>query len=466
MKVNQQDTITALATAAGVGAIAVIRLSGKNCFTILNTVFRTKKEKVKDFASLPSHTIHFGYLVDDDKTIDEVLCAVFKNPHSYTGDDTVEINCHGSSFIQQQILELLINNGARLAEPGEFTLRAFLNGKLDLAQAEAVADLIASTSASSHRLALQQMRGGFSTQIKILRTQLIDFASLIELELDFSEEDVAFADRTKLTELVQQLLSVIKKLRESFAAGNAMKNGIPVVIAGKPNVGKSTLLNALLNDEKAIVSHIAGTTRDVIEDEIVLKGIRFRFIDTAGIRPAKDEIEKIGIERTHEQLKLASIIIYMLDANQTSPADLQMELSALKSQLTNTNVMLIPVINKIDTLKNDLQLTAYKNLENIIFIAAKKQLHLDQLTNKLLSFIQSEQTSNSDTIVSNSRHATSLSNAEAALQKVVDGIKDNLTTDLLAFEIRDALQHLGAITGEIYTDDLLANIFSKFCIGK
>jgi len=466
VKVNQQDTITALATAAGVGAIAVIRLSGKNCFTILNTVFRTKKEKVKDFASLPSHTIHFGYLVDDDKTIDEVLCAVFKNPHSYTGDDTVEINCHGSSFIQQQILELLINNGARLAEPGEFTLRAFLNGKLDLAQAEAVADLIASTSASSHRLALQQMRGGFSTQIKILRTQLIDFASLIELELDFSEEDVAFADRTKLTELVQQLLSVIKKLRESFAAGNAMKNGIPVVIAGKPNVGKSTLLNALLNDEKAIVSHIAGTTRDVIEDEIVLKGIRFRFIDTAGIRPAKDEIEKIGIERTHEQLKLASIIIYMLDANQTSPADLQMELSALKSQLTNTNVMLIPVINKIDTLKNDLQLTAYKNLENIIFIAAKKQLHLDQLTNKLLSFIQSEQTSNSDTIVSNSRHATSLSNAEAALQKVVDGIKDNLTTDLLAFEIRDALQHLGAITGEIYTDDLLANIFSKFCIGK
>ncbi len=466
MKVDQQDTITALATAGGIGAIAIIRLSGKKTFEIMNSLFRDKKGKEKNFSLLKTHTIHFGYLTDGDKIIDEVLCAVFKNPHSYTGDDTVEINCHGSTFIQQQILDLLIKCGTRLAEPGEFTLRAFLNGKLDLAQAEAVADLIASTSASAHRLALQQMRGGFSNQIKELRKQLIDFASLIELELDFAEEDVAFADRTKLTSLVTELLSIIKKLRSSFITGNAMKNGIPVVIAGKPNVGKSTLLNALLNDEKAIVSPIAGTTRDVIEDEMVLNGIRFRFIDTAGIRHSKDEIEIIGVRKTFEQIKQASIIIYMIDANETSIEKFQSEMDEIKSGLDNAQVMIIPVVNKIDAIRDESILIAYRGLEHIIFLSAKTYLHLDELTEKLLSFVNTGKIDSGETIVSNSRHAAALFNAEEALQKVVDGIKNNLTTDLLAFEIRFALQYLGEITGEIYTDDLLANIFSKFCIGK
>ena len=368
--------------------------------------------------------------------------------------------------IQQQILNLLIKSGVRLAEPGEFTLRAFLNGKLDLAQAEAVADLIASDSAGAHRLALQQMRGGFSSQIKTLRSRLIDFASLIELELDFAEEDVAFADRTKLTELVNELLLAIKKLRDSFITGNAMKNGIPVVIAGKPNVGKSTLLNALLNEEKAIVSSIAGTTRDVIEDEMVLDGIRFRFIDTAGIRHTKDEIEIIGVKKTFEQIKQASIILYMIDALETNHADFMAELNELKTQLDSSVVIIIPVVNKMDAIKDESLLSAFSEVENIVFISAKTHRHLEYLTNKLLSFVNAGKIESGETIVSNSRHAAALFNAEEALQKVVSGINNNLSTDLLAFEIRFALQYLGEITGEIYTDDLLANIFSKFCIGK
>ncbi len=466
MNVNHKDTITALATPAGLGAIGIIRLSGDNAFTIMNSLFSNKKGNRVDFTTFQSHTIHFGYINDQNNIVDEVLCSVFKNPNSYTGDDTIEINCHGSIFIQQQILGLLIRSGARLAEPGEFTLRSFFNGKLDLAQAEAVADLIASDSAGAHRLALQQMRGGFSNQIKILRSKLIDFASLIELELDFAEEDVAFADRTKLTELVNELLSAIKKLSISFVTGNAMKNGIPVVIAGKPNVGKSTLLNALLNEEKAIVSPIAGTTRDVIEDEMILNGIRFRFIDTAGIRHTKDEIEIIGVKKTFEQLQQASIIIYMIDAGETNFEEFITELKEIKQQLSSSQVMLLPVVNKMDMHGDESILKAFHTIENIIFISAKTHLHLEILTNKLLSFINTGEVENGETIVSNSRHAAALLQAEEALQKVMDGIKNNLSTDLLAFEIRFALQYLGEITGEIYTDDLLANIFSKFCIGK
>ena len=465
MKLSQADTITALATPAGTGAIAVVRVSGKKSFDMVGNVFRNKKGEEINFNELKSHSIHFGFLKENESIIDEVLCSIFKNPHSYTGEDSVEISCHGSPFIQQQILELLVKSGARLAEPGEFTLRAFLNGKLDLAQAEAVADLIASDSASSHRIALQQLRGGVSNKIKELRTQLIDFASLIELELDFAEEDVAFADRTRLTALINELLSIIKKLRESFATGNAMKNGIPVVIAGKPNVGKSTLLNALLNDEKAIVSPIAGTTRDVIEDEIVLDGIRFRFIDTAGIRHAQDEIEKIGVERTHHQLKLASIVIYLMDAECINEKELEKELNDIMQQI-ESNQLLIPIVNKIDTDKGKILLKQLASRDNIFFISAKTHEHLEELTRKLLNYVNIGKIDNGETIVSNSRHAAALHQAEEALQKVVEGIKNNLATDLLAFEIRFALQHLGEITGDIYTDDLLANIFGKFCIGK
>ena len=308
---NQADTICALATAPGLGAIAVIRVSGPNTFKIIEAVFKTKKGKSKDFKTITSHTLHFGDIVLDNQTLDEVLISVFKNPHSYTGQDTIEISCHGSTYIQQQILQLLQQKGARLAEPGEFTLRAFLNGKLDLSQAEAVADLISSQHASAHQTAMQQLRGGYSHAIQELRTQLLNFASLIELELDFAEEDVEFANRDQLSKLVHELLKSVRTLRESYATGNALKNGIPVVIAGKPNVGKSTLLNALLNDDKAIVSDIAGTTRDVIEDQLVIDGYRFRFMDTAGLRSTGDVIEKLGVERSYEYARKASIIMYL-----------------------------------------------------------------------------------------------------------------------------------------------------------
>ncbi len=461
---NQADTICALATAPGLGAIAVIRVSGPDTFRIIETVFKTKKGKSKDFNSIASHTLHFGDIVLDNQTLDEVLISVFKNPHSYTGQDTIEISCHGSTYIQQQILQLLQQRGARLAEPGEFTLRAFLNGKLDLSQAEAVADLIASQHASAHLTAMQQLRGGYSHAIQELRSQLLNFASLIELELDFAEEDVEFANRDQLAKLVFELLKSVRTLRESYATGNALKNGIPVVIAGKPNVGKSTLLNALLNDNKAIVSDIAGTTRDVIEDQLVIDGYRFRFMDTAGLRATGDVIEKLGVERSYEYARKASIIMYLCDPQQSTADEILAEITDLENKV-GEDKFILTVVNKCD-LYDEQKLASYTTLPNVIFIAAKTQLHLDELKKKLIHGSGVASRENENQLVSNARHEGALAKAEEALVRVTDGMQSHLTSDLLALDLKDAIYHLGLITGEIYTDDLLGNIFSKFCIGK
>ena len=461
---NQADTICALATAPGLGAIAVIRVSGPETFRIIETVFKTKKGKSKDFSSIKSHTLHFGDIILDNQTLDEVLISVFKNPHSYTGQDTIEISCHGSTYIQQQILQLLQQKGARLAEPGEFTLRAFLNGKLDLSQAEAVADLIASQHASAHQTAMQQLRGGYSHAIQELRTQLLNFASLIELELDFAEEDVEFANRDQLSKLVHELLKSVRTLRESYATGNALKNGIPVVIAGKPNVGKSTLLNALLNDNKAIVSDIAGTTRDVIEDQLIIDGYRFRFMDTAGLRSTGDAIEKLGVERSYEYARKASIIMYLCDPQQSTAEEILAEITDLENKV-GEDKLILTVVNKCD-LHDEQKLVTYSTLPNNIFIAAKTQLHLEELKKKLIIGSGVASLENENQLVTNARHEGALAKAEEALVRVTDGMQSHLTSDLLALDLKDAIYHLGLITGEVYSDDLLGNIFSKFCIGK
>jgi tRNA modification GTPase len=461
MKIIPNDTICALATPPGQGAIAVIRLSGKDAFRITAGIFRDKNGKKKDFSKLKSHTLHFGIITDEDQAIDEVLVSVFKSPHSYTSEDTIEISCHGSLYIQQQLLQLLIKNGARAAQPGEFTLRAFLNGKMDLSQAEAVADLIATQDEAIHRIALQQLRGGFSSEIKVLRESLINFAALVELELDFAEEDVEFANRVQLKNLVIELQNKVSTLLNSFSSGNVLKNGIPVVIAGKPNVGKSTLLNALLNEERAIVSEIAGTTRDVIEDELVIEGYRFRFLDTAGIRHTEDIIEKIGVERTMEQIVKASIIIYMEDGSKVTPELVSAERTAMASQLLPVQ-HLITVINKEDLIDAK-QKALY---DNVLFISAKKQVGLNQLKTALLEQVKLTTATGNDNLVINARHAAALNESNNELLRIISGIDEKLSTDLLAFHIRQALQHLSEITGDIYTDDLLAHIFSKFCIGK
>ena len=461
---NQADTICALATAPGLGAIAVIRVSGPNTFPIVESVFKTKKGKVKNFEIIASHTLHFGDIILEDQTLDEVLISVFKNPHSYTGQDTIEISCHGSTYIQQQILQLLQQKGARLAEPGEFTLRAFLNGKLDLSQAEAVADLISSQHASAHQTAMQQLRGGYSHAIQELRTQLLNFASLIELELDFAEEDVEFANRDQLSKLVNELLKSVRTLRESYATGNALKNGIPVVIAGKPNVGKSTLLNALLNDDKAIVSDIAGTTRDVIEDQLVIDGYRFRFMDTAGLRATGDVIEQLGVERSYEYARKANIILYLCDPAQSTSKEIEGEITDLQNKV-GEDKFILTVVNKCD-LHDQSKLVDYSTLPNVIFIAAKTQLHLEELKKQLIIGSGVASLENENQLVTNARHEGALAKAEEALVRVITGMHSNLTSDLLALDLKDAIYHLGLITGEIYSDDLLGNIFSKFCIGK
>ena len=461
---NQADTICALATAPGLGAIAVIRISGPNTFNIIESVFKTKKGKSKDFNTIASHTLHFGDIVLDNQTLDEVLISVFKNPHSYTGQNTIEISCHGSTYIQQQILQLLQRNGARLAEPGEFTLRAFLNGKLDLSQAEAVADLISSQHASAHQTAMQQLRGGYSHAIQELRTQLLNFASLIELELDFAEEDVEFANRDQLSKLVHELLKSVRTLRESYATGNALKNGIPVVIAGKPNVGKSTLLNALLNDNKAIVSDIAGTTRDVIEDQLIIDGYRFRFMDTAGLRSTGDVIEKLGVERSYEYARKANIILYLCDPAQSTAKEIEEEITDLQNKVGEDKFVLT-VVNKCD-IHEESKLAKYSTLPNVIFIAAKTQLHLEELKKQLIIGSGVASLENENQLVTNARHEGALAKAEDALVRVINEMHRNLTSDLLALDLKDAIYHLGLITGEIYSDDLLGNIFSKFCIGK
>ena len=457
----QNDTIIALATSSGVGAIAVIRLSGEKSIEIVNQFFQSKFGK-KDLTKVKTHTIHLGNIVDNNSIIDEVLVSVFKNPNSYTGENVVEISCHGSVYIQQEILQLFIKNGVRSANPGEFTLRAFLNGKMDLSQAEAVADLISSNSAASHQVALQQMRGGFSTEIEKLRQQLLNFASLIELELDFAEEDVEFADRTEFKKLIHQIGAVLKRLIDSFALGNVLKNGIPVAIVGEPNVGKSTLLNALLNEEKAIVSDIAGTTRDAIEDEINIDGVAYRFIDTAGIRHTKDVIETIGIKKTFENIEKAQLVLHLVNASDLKL--LQNNMNELKEKYPSKKI--ITIVNKADLLSNAQISMLNSQISNLIILSAKEKTGIDELTSILTQLANKGALSNNETIVSNSRHFEALNNAYKAIKEVQKGIDLEISTDLFAIDIREALFHLGQITGEVTTEDLLGNIFANFCIGK
>lgn len=463
-KTLNNDTIIALATAQGMSAIGVIRLSGQQAIHICDRVFATKSLKPKNLVAKDSHTIHFGVLHDNDVIIDEVLVSIFKTPHSYTGENTVEISCHGSPYIEQQIIQLFLKYGARLANQGEFTLRAFLNGKLDLSQAEAVADLIASNSATSHQVAMQQMRGGFSNKIKLLRQNLIDFASLIELELDFSEEDVEFADRSDLKKLVASIQRIVQRLIDSFEVGNVIKNGIPVAIVGKPNAGKSTLLNALLEEEKAIVSDIPGTTRDVIEDEMIIDGVLFRFIDTAGIRETTDIIESIGVEKAYEQIKLSSIAIYLFDVHEITPNELKQIVAEIQPHLHNSQLVL--VANKID--KEDMEYTyrEFAEFKDMVFISAKEQTGIDELKQHLVKLFDNSTVNVTETIVTNVRHVEALRQTNSALLKVLEGLNNNVTGDFLAMDIRQALHYLGTITGEISSDDLLSNIFSRFCIGK
>lgn len=462
-------TIAAIATAPGTGAIAVIRLSGKDAIAICDKVFKSTKGK-KQLSEQKAYTIHHGTIMDDSRAVDEVLMSIFKAPRSYTGEDVVEISCHGSQIIQQQMLELLVRKGARLAQPGEFTLRAFLNGKIDLSQAEAIADLISSSSEAARKVALQQMRGGFSSKLKELREQLLSFIALIELELDFSEEDVEFADRKQLVGLINEILSVIEKMINSFQLGNVIKQGIPVTIAGKPNVGKSTLLNRLLNEERAIVSEIAGTTRDTIEDTINLGGISFRFIDTAGIRHTIDSIESIGVERAYAKISQAKIILLLVDSQ--SPIDEIIEsIKEIDSTLNADQIPLI-LINKDDkadkTAINQTIAALHAKYPNhhILPISAKAGHNIELLTSTLINLGLQGQPETDEVIVTNVRHYESLVRARENLNEAIDGLKGNLSSDLLAIDIRQAIHYLGEITGEITTDDILGHIFSKFCIGK
>ncbi|MGM0579755.1 MAG: tRNA uridine-5-carboxymethylaminomethyl(34) synthesis GTPase MnmE [Bacteroidota bacterium] len=452
-----KETIIALSTAPGVGAIAVIRLSGEDAIQITNSVF-----KGKDLLQQKSHTAHFGTIRNEEgEIIDEVVATLFIAPHSFTKENVVEISCHGSPYIVQRLIKLFLTKGVRLAKAGEFTQRAFLNGQFDLAQAEAVADLINADTEASHKAALNQMRGGFSEQIKKLRAELIHFASMIELELDFGEEDVEFADRDDLKKLVNQLLSVITALVSSFDLGNVIKNGVPTVIAGKPNTGKSTLLNALLNEEKAIVSDIAGTTRDFIEDEINLEGVVFRFIDTAGLRDTEDKVEAIGVQRTKDKMKQASLIIYMFDLKNDTLTEVNRDINMLE----NLGIPFIKVGNKLDEAQQDLY-NEMKKDKNTLFISAINKEGLEALKTKLVETVNLDNFKTGDTVVTNIRHYDNLVQTQNSLNAVLRGLDDNITGDFLALDIRHALRFLGEITGEITTDDLLANIFSKFCIGK
>ena len=466
-----QDTIVALATPSGAGAIAVIRLSGKEAISIASEVFQSVSGK--DISKQRTHTIHLGHIVSEGKIYDQVLLSIFKGPNSYTGEDVVEISCHGSTFIQQQIIQLLLRKGAKMAQAGEFTLRAFLNGKLDLSQAEAVADLIASDNEASHQIAMQQMRGGFSNEIAKLREELLNFASLIELELDFAEEDVEFADRSAFHELLNRIEFVLKRLIDSFAVGNVIKNGIPVAIVGEPNVGKSTLLNALLNEERAIVSDIAGTTRDTIEDELVINGIGFRFIDTAGIRETKDVVESIGIQKTFEKMEQAQVVLFLVDSSQftaDSIENLKIEIEKVKNKYPTKAI--VAIINKVDLLSEEdvkgiqEQLSTFDVQLSTIFISAKQNIGIDELKNELLSFVNTGALRNNETIVTNTRHYDSLLKALEEIQKVKWGLESHLSSDLIAIDIRSALHFFGEITGEVTNDELLGNIFANFCIGK
>ena len=478
---NLSDTIVALATPPGVGAIGVIRLSGEWALAIVEQVFYGKKLTVQ-----PSHTLHFGTIKNDDgQVLDEVLVSVFKAPNSYTGENIAEVSCHGSPFILQKIIELFIDNGARLAQPGEFTLRAFLNGKMDLSQAEAVADLIASTSESSHGVAMRQMRGGFSHEIQRLRDELVNFASLIELELDFAEEDVEFANRSQLKALVEKIHSYIHALIQSFKLGNVLKTGVPTVIAGRPNAGKSTLLNALLNEERAIVSEIAGTTRDTVEEVLNIRGVEFRLIDTAGIREAQDQIEAIGVEKTMEKIGQAALLVYVFDVVETKLDEVLADVASLQQD----GVHLIVACNKMDKLPsykpewlvnpNDPAIPDFFFAKprpshpsspiphnSIITLSAKNAMNVPYLKEKLFDAVMGQKTIGESTIVTNARHLEALQKAATSLDDVLHGLDTGITSDFVAMDIRRALNYLGEITGEVGVEDLLGNIFSKFCIGK
>jgi len=465
--IMEKQTICAISTAPGIGGIAVIRISGIDSVVITNKLYKPYK-KAFSIVEQQAFTISYGQIVNPTgEVIDDVLVSVFKSPNSFTGEDVVEISCHGSVYIQQQILELLLQEGCTLAQPGEFTQRAFLNGKMDLSQAEAVADLIASSSASSHRMAMNQMRGGFSGQLSALRTQLLNFVSLVELELDFSEEDVEFADRSQLKNLTLDIMSHIRTLVESFRVGNALKNGIPVALVGETNVGKSTLLNLLLNEDKAIVSDIHGTTRDVIEDQVVLKGVTFRFIDTAGIRKTKDTIEQLGIERTFKKIEQASIVLWILDCTQLSE---HMEWLTEKIEKKAADKKIILVFNKIDKVTNDEREVISQLFENFdgdrIYISAKNKINTHELENALIKAAQIPEIHTGDVIVSNVRHVDALQKALTAIERVNEGIDNHISGDFLSQDIRECMFFLGEITGQISNDEILGNIFSKFCIGK
>ncbi len=460
-----QDTIVALATPSGAGAIAVIRVSGPDAVAIVASVFESVKGK--DLTRQKSHTLHLGHITDEGKVYDQVLVSLFKGTNSYTGEPTVEISCHGSLFIQQQIIQLLLRKGCRMAQPGEFTMRSFLNGKMDLSQAEAVADLIASDNEAAHQLAMQQMRGGFSNEIARLREELLNFASLIELELDFSEEDVEFADRSAFRGLVNRIEFVLKRLIDSFAVGNVIKNGIPVAIVGEPNVGKSTLLNALLNEERAIVSDIAGTTRDTIEDELVINGIGFRFIDTAGIRETHDVVESIGIQKTFEKIEQAQVVLFLTDSTQWKGdhmAVLENEIEKVKNQYPLKQ--LVVLFNKKDLLEPEMLEALNQRVENAVFISAKNKEGISDLQDRLMQLVNTGALRNNETIVTNTRHYDALLKALEEIQKVQWGLDSQLPADLMAIDIRQALYYFGEITGQVTNDELLGNIFANFCIGK
>jgi len=453
----KEDTIVALATPNGVGAIGVIRLSGPDAIIIANRVF-----KGRDLTMQKSHTIHLGHIMDGDVILDEVLMSLFIAPKSYTRENVVEISCHGSGYIIESVIKLLIKNGARAAKPGEFTLRAFLNGQLDLSQAEAVADLIAANSMASQQAAMQQLRGGFSNELKILREQLVHFASLVELELDFSEEDVEFANRELLKRLIYEISRVTGRLIQSFELGNAIKQGVNTVIAGRPNAGKSTLLNALLNEDRAIVSHIPGTTRDTIEELLNINGINFRLIDTAGIREATDAIEHIGVQRTMEKISQTAILIYVFDASTTSANDLQDDIA----KLISPGVATIIVANKIDLIDASNINIALPEELNLIYISAKEKQHIDELKQLIYHKAVKDQLTGDEVLITNIRHLEALQKTEQYLASVLQGIDSTVSSDFLAMDIKQALHYLGEITGTVTTDDLLDNIFSKFCIGK
>ena len=459
---TNQDTIIALATPNGLGAISVLRISGKQSISVTEKVFKAKNNKL--LSKQDSHTVHLGHLIKKGHQLDEVLVTLFKGPHSYTGENTIEISCHGSIYIQKEIINLFIDNGIRVANPGEFTLRAFLNGKMDLNQAEAVADLIASENEGSHKLAMQQMKSGFSDDLKKLRTELLHFSSMIELELDFSQEDVEFVERGEFKKLTNKIKLELNTLINSFQSGNVLKNGISVAIAGKPNAGKSSLLNTLLNDEKAIVSDIPGTTRDSIEDSLIIQGINFRFTDTAGLRETTDFIESKGIEKTINKIKNAKILLYLFDANDTNVNEIKSSINNFKRD----DLSIILVRNKIDLInQNSKLLDDIKSISKsqLLEIEATDAKSVESLKIRLINEVELLNPY-TDIIISNSRHYEALIKALRAIEEVNEGLVDNVSGDLLSVDIRRSIDHLSEITGEITNDDVLGNIFANFCIGK